>query len=388
MTREELSKQLLETKSNNILLELTTGYGKTKFALDKICTIYKKDFKILILVPRLVLIDSWKKEIIKWKKEFLLENITFSAYNSIEKHIGKWDIVIYDEAHHLSEKRRGILVNYDTQYNILLSATIKKELRHALNKLFPNINTFKITVKQAIDLEVLPDPQVYLIPLVLPNDKEVIVKNHSGKIPITCRYQDRWKYIKNKNNKVTILCNSQEYLEEINSQIEWFKKQYFITNNPIFKSKWLNLCGNRLKWLSNKKNNIILYLLKKYNKERVITFCNSIEQTEVLGKYCINSKNKNSEQYLEMFNTHKINHITTCDMLNEGVNLTDCKIGLYASLNSSEILIKQKLGRLLRHKSPLIIIPYYRGTREEEIVGKMIEDYNPELITIIKNITF
>ena len=65
------------------------------------------------------------------------------------------------------------------------------------------------------------------------------------------------------------------------------------------------------------------------------------------------------------------------------VNLTDCKIGIFAVLNSSEIMVKQKNGRLLRHKEPLIIIPYYKDTREQEIVEKMLEDYNPELTKTI-----
>ena len=84
-----------------------------------------------------------------------------------------------------------------------------------------------------------------------------------------------------------------------------------------------------------------------------------------------------------MFNTGKIKHITACDMLNEGMNLTDCRVGIYANLNSSDILIKQKTGRLLRHKHPVIIIPYYKGTREQEIVEKMLENYNPDLVKTI-----
>lgn len=64
------------------------------------------------------------------------------------------------------------------------------------------------------------------------------------------------------------------------------------------------------------------------------------------------------------------------------VNLTNCRIGIYAALSSSEIRIKQRLGRILRHKDPLIIIPYYRNTRDEEIVKDMLKDYNSDLITV------
>ena len=68
------------------------------------------------------------------------------------------------------------------------------------------------------------------------------------------------------------------------------------------------------------------------------------------------------------------------------VNLTACQVGLYASLNSSETMVKQKLGRVLRHQEPIIIIPYYKNTREEELVNKMKEDYNPDNIRIIENL--
>lgn len=33
----------------------------------------------------------------------------------------------------------------------------------------------------------------------------------------------------------------------------------------------------------------------------------------------------------------------------------------------------QKIGRLLRHKNPYLIVPYFRNTRDEEIVTKMFE---------------
>lgn len=122
------------------------------------------------------------------------------------------------------------------------------------------------------------------------------------------------------------------------------------------------------------------------NGERTLTFCNSIEQTEELGKYCINSKNRNSDEILSKFNSGKINHITACAMLDEGMNLTNCRIGVYANLNSSARMIKQRLGRLLRHKDPIIIIPYFTNTRDEEIVNKMCADYNKELVSTVTNI--
>ena len=100
----------------------------------------------------------------------------------------------------------------------------------------------------------------------------------------------------------------------------------------------------------------------------------------------ITSKNKDSIKNLEMFNENKIKHITAVNILNEGVNLTNCRVGIFCNLTSSEIIVKQRVGRILRHKKPVIIIPYYKETREEELVEKMIEEYDKNSILIIDSI--
>ena len=68
------------------------------------------------------------------------------------------------------------------------------------------------------------------------------------------------------------------------------------------------------------------------------------------------------------------------------MNLVDCQVGIYANLNSSETIVKQRMGRLLRHKNPVLVIPYYKDTREEELVQVMLEDYNPKLVHKINSI--
>ena len=67
------------------------------------------------------------------------------------------------------------------------------------------------------------------------------------------------------------------------------------------------------------------------------------------------------------------------------MNLVNCQVGIYANLNSSDTIVKQRMGRLLRHKNPVLIVPYFVGTRDEELVGKMLENYNPKLVTVINN---
>ena len=74
------------------------------------------------------------------------------------------------------------------------------------------------------------------------------------------------------------------------------------------------------------------------------------------------------------------------NILNENANLVECKYAIFANISSSEVVIPQRLGRAMRHKSPVIIIPYYIHTREEEVVMKMFEGYNKEFIRTIQSV--
>ena len=389
ITREEVRKDILQLKASNILCELPTSFGKTKIALDILKEkVFKTNptAKVLIVVPRLVLISNWKDEFKKWDMQEYLDNVEFVTYVSFAKKAGNWDACIFDEAHHLSLRCRDNLKHFNIKKSVLLSATMKRELKDDLRVKFKSLYTYKITMKQAINDEVLPDPKVYLIPLYLDN-KNVnckIIKNPKAKHTIAIDFRDRFKYNKVKNTRIVITCTQKEYYDDTSNLISWYKNRIFL---PQYENLFLRKSGERLKWLSEQKTPFVKLLLNKLSNKRTLTFCSSIKQTEDLGKYCINSKdNKRTKEYLESFNNKEINHITACNMLDEGCNLSECQIGVYASLNSSTRMIIQKQGRILRHKEPILIIPYYKNTRDEDIVNKMLENYNKDLIEVINNL--
>lgn len=266
---------------------------------------------------------------------------------------------------HLSENRLNILNTIHIKEAFIgLSATIKRDMKDYF------INNYKAEVikcglKEAVEDEVLPEPTVYLLPLSL----------------------DTVKYIyKIKRFGRNVITTQKGYYDSISSLIDWYKNKYFNSRNERIKNLWLSTAGKRLKWCSEQKEALVLSLLGKFKNYKTLTFCSSIEQSERLGKYNITSKNKDSIKNLELFNANKIKHITSCAILNESVNLTNCKIGIFCNLNSSEIITRQRIGRLLRHKSPIIIIPYYKNTREEELVIKMLEEYNKESVIKIHSV--
>lgn len=381
MDREQAQEEIMNIRSNSILCELPTSFGKSKIGID--LALRDNPMNILIVVPRLVLIENWKQEFSKWGLRYFLNKVKFSTYVGLNKHTEEhWDCIIFDEVQHLSARCIDFVSTMRIEHAIMLSATVTKNMKWELKSLFPDLYIYTVKMKEAIDNEILPDPRVFLIPLELDNTHAVhtMIEHPKAKIIKECLYKDRWSYLRDKSIQVHIKCTEYQYVMELGNKIEFWKRQYMRTRNEGVKTKWLFLAGQRLKFLSQLKNPIILSLLEKLKSERVLTFCSSIEQTEILGENCINSKNKESSIVLDMFNHKELDHITACNMLNEGMNLVDCRVGLYANLNSSDIIIKQRLGRILRHKDPIIIIPYFSGTREEELVEKMLEDYNPELV--------
>lgn len=378
--REIVLKEILSLNNNNILAELPTSFGKSRIAIELIKK--HKVSKVLIVIPKNVLIENWKQELDKWYPDNNLD-LHFSTYVSVPKNKGEWDMVIFDEGHRLSDRCREALCDYNIKYSVILSATVSNNFRDELREIFDNLYCYKVGIKTAIENNVLPDPRVILLPLHLRHDlpTEVMVFNPKAKgKELDLPYASIWTAKKNKTTRIRVYMTQKQYYHEISGLIDWYKRKRYITT---FKNKWLHACGERLRWLSDKKVAYTQQILCRLKDVRTLTFCGSIEQTELLGEYCINSKNKDSQKFLDMFNKGKINHITAASMLDEGINLAECKVGIYNNLNSSDRIVKQRLGRLLRHREPVLIIPYFKDTREEEIVRVMLEDYNPELVTAV-----
>ena len=397
MTREETTNACLQAidKSKCLLAILSTGVGKTKIAIDCINKICNKIFSdeqreasALIVVDKKVHFTTWKDEFIKWGG-VKTNNIKFCCYASLHKYTGnQYDIVILDECHHVkSEIRLEALKTINIKYNLIgLSATVPRELKTWFKR---HYKTFIVscTTQDAIESNILPDPTIYLMPLVLnatdPSDLYEINKRTKGEA-IYDNYQNIWIYKRNKKHAF-IRCTKRQYLSELDSLIDFYKRKT-ANGNPFMKTLWLKACSDRLNFLAHAKNQQVKEILRKLKNYRTITFCTSIAQSEVLGKNCIHSKNKSAQTILTSFNTNKIKHITACHMLNEGVNLVNCKYGIFANINASETIQIQRVGRSLRHKSPILIIPFFRNTREEEIVRKWMENYNKSLIKVIYKI--
>ena len=172
MNREEKFKENLRQaeklmwQHKTTVLELATGYGKTRLALE-LAKIYwqkkacgRNNFKVLVMVDKNVHKQSWKDEIKKWGMDGM--HFKFYCYASIKKlKDTQWDFVIYDECHHVfTENRLQYSYTIKTDKFVLLSATISRNDKYELKK--GGAAFISIDLQDAIDDGVLPTPRISL----------------------------------------------------------------------------------------------------------------------------------------------------------------------------------------------------------------------------------
>ena len=405
MTREELQIQSLSLikQSNRVALQWCTGLGKSKIAIDMANYLADKEFKeheepfnMLLVVAETAHKSNWKIEFDRWGLK--TNNIVMECYASLKKYRNSyWDLVIFDEAHHLgSDLRMDVLTELHAKNIILLSATLSDQVMQAVTGVFGEFVTSKVTLKEAIEWGILPAPKVYLIPLTLDNiyPNCTIIEEWGKKekrATYKCKFHERWGYLKNKNKypnvTLEISCTQQQKYDYLSDQFEYWRSQFFRTRQEFIKNKWLQVGSQRKRFLGESKTDAVRLLLHKIQNKRFICFCTSIEQAELLGgKNAIHSKKDNSLDIIDDFNTKKIDNLFAVGMLQEGQNLTDIEAGVIVQLDGQERAFVQKFGRSLRATDPIQFIFYYKDTRDTEYLENVLEGIDLEYISEIDNL--
>ena len=405
MTREELQIQSLSLikQNNRVALQWCTGLGKSKMAIDMANYLADKEFNgdkesfnVLLVVAEIAHKSNWKIEFDRWGLK--TNNIVMECYASLKKYRNSyWDLVIFDEAHHLgSDLRMDMLTELHAENIILLSATLPDQVMQAVTGVFGEFVTSKVTLKEAIEWGILPQPKVYLIPLTLDNTYPncTIIEEWGKKekrVTYKCKFHERWEYLKNKNKypnvTLEISCTQQQKYDYLSDQFEYWRSQFFRTRQEFIKNKWLQVGSQRKRFLGESKTDAVRLLLHKIQNKRFICFCTSIEQAELLGgKNAIHSKKDNSLDIIDDFNTKKIDNLFAVGMLQEGQNLTDIEAGVIVQLDGQERAFVQKFGRSLRATDPIQFIFYYKDTRDTEYLENVLEGINEEYITEVDNL--
>lgn len=397
MTREALVNQAVKLfeKHTSVALLWATGVGKSAAAI-KMANKYLEKIhcgKVLLVVAEVAHKENWQKEFEKWG--MINATLTIECYASLHKYRNtNWDLIIFDEAHHLgSDLRLEVLSSMRSGKNILLSATLDRGMLNELENILGYIAPHKISLQDAIDFNILPGPHIHLIPLTLDNvktDQWIIEEwgDESKRVPIYTDLRDKWKYLRNKkqypNIKLCMRCTALQKYNYLTEQTEYWKKKYMSCRQEYMKNKWMQIGIQRKRFLGEVKTHIVKRLIEKLKDKRYICFCASVAQAEYLGKEnAIHSKVKKTQSIIDAFNEKKIDNLYAVGMLQEGQNLVDIEAGIIIQLDGSERPFIQKFGRSLRASDPHQYIFYYKNTRDEEYLNNILEDFNSDYINVL-----
>lgn len=369
IARVELSNEVLEWSRGRrcMFLEMATGVGKTYNTLNIIGDDYRGG-KILVLVPEIPLIKSFRDDCEKLGFGYLLSNMELACYASMGKYTGdEWEYLVCDEGHwSTSDIRAGHIEDFKFRRAIGLSATLSEENEEVLFSRIP-FEKFILTASQAIDRGILPEPQIVIVEV---NLDDAIRRNE-------------FKF----GDKIT-KCTDKEYYKYISNSISYWKDRYEDggDGNKFQKEKqknmMLSLGGKRSRFLSECKTKAAKGLIDNLDS-RYIVFCGSLKQAQELnGKQLVSSlrtKKQNAELISE-FNSHKTNCLFAKGMLKEGINLQDCKYGVVIQLNNKERSLIQQLGRILRDPLPSLYILTVKNTVDERFLRNSIASLNKNYI--------
>lgn len=383
VTRDELQSLCFELQSEQfVLLEWATRTGKLLAGLN--CA----TGKTLVVTPTHLINSMWQEKC----------NHKVICYASLHKELNDYDTVILDEAQHCSPRIIDLLdawlINNPKLRLVLLSATIPYEVKVWWNK--RKNFTWRIDLQQAVDWSIVPAPQIVCVGLSLKNDKRLHLyykgkdKSKQNRI-VGYKTKEFWDSIRDKSVNLLVQCTESEWFEMINNDIDYWKK---LSEDPNAKVNG-QIISNRIKMLGNERKKMFSQLKNRYirkitnhfklDDKRVIYFCNDIPQAEWLDeRYAVHSKKKGSESLVEKFNEGEVSKLVSIRVLDEGVSVYNVDAAVIIQTSGSEIQNIQRTGRSLLSTTPLIIILYYKGTRDQEYVEKFVKQFNSDYVQWIE----
>ena len=361
---EAIDMILLNNK--NVIINLPTGTGKNSVIIYSM----QDNLKYLILVPRIVLMDQLKDEIIK-HKSYRRSNIqligdsnnifdpnkliTICVYNSIhliENYYNIFEKIYIDEAHHINKPE--IYYDDDNNNDLLEDNSLEDNLLGLQfdNILESSIEKYKLYTKDKLlnDINFIQD------------DNDLVINNNYTKI-----IESLVKYNNNVYLSATIdkIDEFEYYSKDIRTMID---KNYlcdYTIHIPIFNDDPTN-------------KNICEHLLKNYRN--IIIYCNSQKEGKEINKL-MNELQLNSSEYIDCniqktkrkdiisrYKEGKIAFLVNVRILVEGFDAPVTKGVCFLHLPSSKTTLIQIIGRALRlHPTKIIaniILPF--SSKEDE----------------------
>jgi superfamily II DNA or RNA helicase len=341
------TKSILDNKFRGIY-DIAPRVGKSKILIDALILSKTDSSKFVIAAPYTEILNSWKKEFAKWNYEFKGRLITFRSLNTISL---SNKLIVIDECQELS------LGNYSKLYvhrnNIMcLSGSISewtyKTLLYKL-KLKP---TFKYSLEQAINNNIVADYQIITIPLKL--DDKALQYTILNKLVTE---QSAYDYYNGKYNKAV---EEEDYKwKEI-----WARKRMRIIYNSHVKYRY----ASKLIIDQTKR-----FLLFGKLSDTLDVYFNHTHHSKVVSK-----------NNLAKFVNEEIDNLAVIDMVSMGVTIPNLKDAICIQLDSNPERGLQKVLRTLNmddtRRTGSIIVLYFENTQDEVWLKNALSLFNQDKI--------
>lgn len=354
INRDEIQQKAvdLSLKHKSLLLSFPTGTGKG-LAVMKCILASKSEKKWLIVVPEIVQIDNWWKDAIKHgiEKDIAPKIEKVICYASFKHYASKGLNLALNEVQHLSEVREEILSTIDYDQLLMDTATLPEDVMERL----PSYHEYKITMKQAVEWNILPKPEIKIHYIELDDKKRVYEK-------------------KLKSGKISYL-SAKSYYEYLSNNFKYWQNQAREDGETWKQKKMFLSAINRKRFIANYKTEKAKEIVQLIQHQRFVVFCGSVKQANELGgKQAIHSKNKNNQRLIDEFNNLETSSLFACSMMKEGMNLEDIQAGLCIQLDAKDLGNIQRLGRILRSDVPEFHLICLKGTKDEEYLTNFLKE--------------
>jgi len=367
---EALTNWLAEGSSGVVVLP--TGAGKTLVAAMAIA---EMGLWTLVVVPTIDLLQQWRTALASALAmnieeiglfgggEKDLKPITIITYDSAAlypRELRRFGLLIFDECHHLpAPTYRLIAESAFTPLRLGLSATPERsDMAH-------------------VDLDELIGPEVYRRSPTDLTEGRYLAQYQEVQIDVALSEEDEARYAEQRRIYRSFL---QRRRISIRSPEDFQQKLIFLS------ARDKEARAAMLAW--REARNIALNTPAKYGEierllhlhaaDLVLLFSeyNSVVD-EISRRFCLPSityKTPAEERrtILERFRTGQYSKLVTGRVLNEGVDVPDCRVAIIVSGNSTKREYIQRLGRILRPKAgeALLYELVTSGTTEEEIARR------------------
>lgn len=382
-------------------LAMATRSGKSRCAVLRAIQIFEQNpnAKIFLVVPTTKLKNlNWKEEFIKWGAEYIYNNnLTRSCYISMQKYKNEiFDLLIADECHHITEANLDFFENNEIKSIIGLTATfpktgIKKDILNALAPV-----SFTYTLEQGVNDGIITPFEIHVLKCKLNSiDKNIKAGNLKNRWFQT--EATKYEYIQNKFDK----CKNE--LQQFSSTYyEWYninsllieqqnyqtklEQQNYLNKIEYLKKNKETITFERARFIYNlkTKTDLAKKLISKLHKNnlRYIVFCGSIEQANILGGENVFHSNVKDTAF-QKFKDKEINTIAVVNGLNEGITIENIDFAIAVQINSQELNLIQRIGRIIclreGHIAKFYII-VCEDTQDQKWLEKAILSFDESVI--------